>query len=263
MKATISLLLALAVSFACYGDDAGTAKSNTPEDSEVGALFSKCEAPPFGEKVKDYKETVGFLTKNSSSGIPQNKLQELAQFAYKQSCYVKSNGNNKDKFRALGLSDEDIASKSITSLALKYWSKEFQAYIQKHVMQEKKISVQDFAVDGPSLAKEKSLVEISGWYVGENNGNMGSLYSNYNDFLLVKYSNIYRPSASLLLDDASHKLREKLLSCQADIRQQGCQVTLRGVAIVCEITNGYGVSHEEACINAGIEPNEDSAYLPN
>lgn len=263
MKATFSLILALAASFACYGEEEGTAKSSAPEDSQVGAPISKCEAPPFGEKVKDYKETISVLTKNNPSGVPQKKLQELAQFAYKQSCYVKSNGSNKDKFRALDVSDEDIESMSITSLALKYWSKEFSVYIQNYVMQAKTISVQEFSIDGPSLAKKKSLVEISGWYVGENNGNMGSLYSNSNDFLLVKYSNVYRPSVPLLLDDASHNLRKRLLSCQADFRQQGCLVTLRGVAIICEITNGYGVSHQEPCINAGIEPNEDSDYLPN
>ena len=257
---TITFLFALSVFPACYADDDVSDKSGAAEVTQSDALLPMCEKPPFGAKSKDYRETTDHITRRSPiGGIPPEKSKALLLFSYKKACYVKNNGRNLDQFLALGLSGKDIADKSITSLAISYWGKAVNVYIQKYVLDSKDITVRDFVIDGPVLARQNALVDISGWYAAEND----NLYSDQNDYFLVKYSGMYRPSVALLLDTASRNLREKLLTCKTDASKQGCQVKIRGVAIICEMTNAYGASHEEPCINAGAEPDEGLSYLPD
>ncbi len=113
-------------------------------------------------------------------------------------------------------------------------------------------TIREFAIDGPRLAADSARLTLSGVYVLE--GRVGYLYANHHSVELAQsvYEPTTQPRVAVLTDDASRDLRAKLLSCQTDpiSAQTGCAVSIRGNATICGVTNGFGASHDEPCLNA-------------
>jgi hypothetical protein len=113
-------------------------------------------------------------------------------------------------------------------------------------------TIREFVIDGPQLAADSARLNLSGVYVLE--GRVGYLYTNHHSVELAHsvYEPTTQPRVAVLTDDASRELRAKLLSCQTDpvSAQTGCTVSIRGNATVCGVSNGFGATHDEPCLNA-------------
>jgi hypothetical protein len=114
------------------------------------------------------------------------------------------------------------------------------------------MTIREFVIDGPQLAADSARLTLNGVYVLE--GRVGYLYTNHHSIELAHsvYEPTTQPRVAVLTDDASRDLRAKLLSCQTDptSAQTGCAVIVRGNATICGVTNGFGASHDEPCLNA-------------
>jgi flagellar biosynthesis GTPase FlhF len=119
------------------------------------------------------------------------------------------------------------------------------------------ISVKDFVLDGQKLASNGAKVSIGGLYTRrDNRGNISYLYADRVDLMTTDRSNIYKPAVRLLTDKASREFREKLLTCDSSsLYQLSCWVTVLGHATPCSISNAFGTTREELCVEV-----EDGRY---
>lgn len=112
------------------------------------------------------------------------------------------------------------------------------------------ISFRDFIVDGPTLAKNLTTIELIGAYIRE--GNVSVLYENMESLEMAHYGpgNMSPPrDIPLLTDQASHKFRETQYSCdQQAAYGAGCMMVVRGIATTCSLTNAFGAVTETPCI---------------
>lgn len=114
------------------------------------------------------------------------------------------------------------------------------------------MSVRNFVIDGPTLAAQHAKVRLVGSYL--LSGNVGVLYADSQAVIMARYqADVGRqPSVPLLTEDASHKLREVLLSCDSNpsTGQVGCQIEIHGHATMCTLSNTFGAAHNTPCLEA-------------
>lgn len=111
------------------------------------------------------------------------------------------------------------------------------------------ISVRNFAIDGPSLAKRRARVELTGIYA--KNGQINVLYANSTDWAIA-YNGQIPPGGlvPLLTDDASHAVREQMFTCSSVYPGSGCPLTVRGTVILCYERNVFGSENDGVpCLN--------------
>jgi hypothetical protein len=111
------------------------------------------------------------------------------------------------------------------------------------------IGVADFSVDAPSLARARAHVKISGSYAFYDG--LERLFADQYSLTLSRYAPNagVRPSVILETDNASHSLRERLQSCQAN-PYATCQVVILGTAGFCVLSNAFGVVKSTPCLHA-------------
>jgi hypothetical protein len=109
------------------------------------------------------------------------------------------------------------------------------------------ISVQNFELDGADLAGRTAKLAVSGAYVRE--GNLDVLYTD-TQAAGMAYGGVRRPKVPLLIDNAPRELRERLQNCRTDLSTTriGCAVTVLGHATRCTVTNAFGTTREEPCL---------------
>lgn len=98
----------------------------------------------------------------------------------------------------------------------------------------RRMAIEDFIVDGPQLVKHHTPVELHGVFSHETN-------------LMYDWFSTAEPEKDgvfLLLDDASHDLRQLLYECGAGF----CAIRVTGEATMCVLTNQFGASHSEPCV---------------
>ena len=127
-----------------------------------------------------------------------------------------------------------------------------QPIMGAHSQSYEPMSVQDFVIDGPSLAKRQAHIRIMGFYVTQ--GSVGMLYADQQAIIMARYhSNVSTPpSVPMLADEASHKLRSALVSCDSNpgSAQMGCQIEVSGYVSHCTLTNVFGAAREGPCFIA-------------
>jgi hypothetical protein len=227
----------------------------------------RCEAPPYGASMDAYKV---FIAETRQSGDAQSPVaQKLSREAVEllaKICKMKYYAADRTELYRAGFTPEDIDHSSTVMLTgeylgvIKYVA--FQALVHgeqaakpgapsQPTSDYQSVSVRDFAVDGAKLAAQNAKVSLTGSYILQ--GNLGMLYTDMQAVIMTRYHPDAgtQPNVPLLTNDASHKLRQRLLSCQTDpsAAQVGCTVKIRGQATMCPLTNALGAAHEAPCVN--------------
>lgn len=113
------------------------------------------------------------------------------------------------------------------------------------------VTVRNFVIDGPRLAAKHAKIKLIGSYVRQGNASM--LYADTQAVIMARYHSDAgtQPSVVLLTDDASHKLREALVSCDSNpgASQVGCQIEILGEATICTLNNVFGATHNAPCVD--------------
>jgi TonB C terminal len=214
---------------------------------------SRCTTPPYGDTPDNYETVIASDKKVTAKfgdavGAASKYISDQALI---EACKVKFEHAGRDDFHKHGITDADIAVTSPVGLAAQYMNfTSFQHEQQSHQNNYRAISVRDFVIDGPSLAASHAKVKMNGSYILQG---VPTLYADSNAVISAKY---YRggptqPHVALLTDDASHQLREALVSCDSDPArgQTGCQIEIRGEATMCGVTNAFGATQRVPCVN--------------
>jgi hypothetical protein len=270
LRIAISLLMLISVFFltACDGA-APSQRSPKPIATPVAATAptpavpaipakSQCEAPPYGDTQENYTRFSNSMQGASADPAVAKMLQIISQMAISTACKIKFENADRTEYHTWGISDDDIAVTSPVGLALQDINYHNHLGAKSEPVKEtyQTISVRNFVIDGPHLAATHAKVDLVGVYVLQ--GSLGMLYTDTQAVIMAKYNSAIstQPSVALLTDDASHKLREDLLSCSSNPGAQlGCKVEIRGEATICTLSNAFGAAKEEPCING-----EDGGY---
>jgi hypothetical protein len=227
----------------------------------------RCEAPPYGASMDAYKVFISEARQSgdAESPVAQKHSREAVELLAKI-CKMKYDAADRTELYRAGFTPEDIDHSSTVMLTSEYLGiikyVAFQSIV--HGQQAPKpgapplppsdyqsVSVRDFAVDGPKLAAENAKVSLTGSYILQ--GNLGRLYADMQAVIMTRYHPDAgtQPNVPLLTDDASRRLRQRLLSCQTDpsAAKVGCTVKIRGQATMCPLTNALGATHEAPCVN--------------
>lgn len=128
--------------------------------------------------------------------------------------------------------------------------------------------IETFILDGRELAAKRIPVRLSGFYILQ--GRLEAIYGSRLEAIRATQGTGtgQAPRAVLLTDNASRDLRKRLLECQSNptLSQVGCQITVNGIATSCTVSNIYGVSHIEPCVNVEdgyVEQGISSAGRPS
>lgn len=122
------------------------------------------------------------------------------------------------------------------------------------------MSFRDFVVDGLTLAKKSTPVELTGVYTRQ--GEVAVLYENQNALIMERVGPGEAgstPTIPLLTDAASHRFREMQYSCdsQQSYGTLGCILVVRGIATMCSLTNAFGAETDSPCIE--VQDGDDGA----
>ena len=267
LRIAISRLMLISVFFLTACDGAAPSQpSPKPIATPVAATAptpavpakSQCEAPPYGDTEENYTRFSDSMQGASADPAVAKMLQIVSQMAISTACKIKFENADRTEYHTWGISDDDIAVTSPVGLALQDINYHNHLGAKSEPVKEtyQTISVRNFVIDGPHLAATHARVDLVGVYVLQ--GSLGMLYTDTQAVIMAKYNSAIstQPSVALLTDDASHKLREDLLSCSSNPGAQlGCKVEIRGEATICTLSNAFGAAKEEPCING-----EDGGY---
>lgn len=219
---------------------------------------AQCDAPPYGDTQENYAKFSSSMHITGADPTVAKMLQFVSQEAISKACKIKFENADRAEYHTWGISDDDIAVTSTSGLAVQDINYHTQRLAKSEPVKNpyQTISVRNFVIDGPQLAAAHAKVDLVGVYILQ--GSLGMLYTDTQAVVMAKYNSEIstQPSVALLTDDASHKLREDLLSCSSNSGAQlGCKVEIRGEATICTLTNNFGASREAPCING-----EDGGY---
>lgn len=234
------------------------------------AFGATCDSAPYGDSQESYEKLVtGFSAGADKMGRPDitRELAFMAQQAAKSACKVKLEGADRTEFHSLGLTNQDIETYGVSVLAFGYLTRKVNKQVQessgaKAASSPKQRSyeqttVKDFVLDAPTLLAKHAGVRVQGQYVKD--GNIDMLYANLMGVAMAQDTS--QPHIYLRPEHASRSLREKMLNCASDpaTSQLGCPLALSGVADDCVLTNGFGASRHEICLD--VEDVDDTAVL--
>jgi hypothetical protein len=111
------------------------------------------------------------------------------------------------------------------------------------------ITVETFALDGRDLAAKEREVTLTGVYLRENN--LEHLYSDIRAAMLATRQGLQQLYVPLLTENATREFRKYLLTCQSNptSAQLGCSMTVLGRATTCTLSNAFGATREEPCVD--------------
>lgn len=94
-----------------------------------GAEANKCDAPPYGDAVQNYKAMYSAFAQASAAqpGLPPNALTGMLQAALTEACNAKFNHGSRATYYRAGLSDSYINDASTTALANAWFNLRNQA----------------------------------------------------------------------------------------------------------------------------------------
>jgi hypothetical protein len=109
------------------------------------------------------------------------------------------------------------------------------------------MTVNDFVIDSPKLVASHARVAIHGQYVKE--GSVDMLYTDMRAVIMTQYGAQAR--IPLFSDSATRALRAKMLECASNpgTFKYGCQISIKGRAVDCSLSNAFGANHHDACID--------------
>jgi len=233
-----------------------TARNKALASEELGEQPSDCSRPPYRDTVAKFKAfTAKYQATDATSLIGVLEV----------TCRAKFDGGSRRALYTVGLTDQEIATSSTTTLASIWMDATLKALgaappvgdagsarRSKSAEDYQIVSVRDLVIDGPKLAAAHALVKVTGSYVLQ--GNVGMLYPDMQAVMMPRYGGQMgrQPSIPILTDNSSHELREALVSCDSDpsAAQVGCQVEIQGEVTMCSVTNGFGANSRAPCIDA-------------
>lgn len=228
---------------------------DSPTSKTPPATDARCTGPPYGDTPEHFDTFKNAI--DSNPGVVGQILHIEARDAIRRACAIKFAGADRTEFHKLGITDFDIDFVSTVGLASAYMGKKakqgmLEARRNALPPQPRVLTVGNFAIDGPSLAREHTLVSVSGYYILQHGVPM--LYPDVMAVIMVRYhEGITTPaSVGMVIDEASHKLRAALQFCDSNpgTAQTGCQVNITGRAQLCTLTNVFGAMREMPCLNA-------------
>jgi len=236
--------------------DGGASQGSGTSDTLVAphAQDVKCGSPPYGDTVENYTDMMeSFKRIQIPYDDPDSKMmRSLFADALVKACKVKIEHADRSEFHRIGIEDKIIDMLGTVALAGQYRvaiSK--QPGHQIPAPEYKFISVHQFAVDGPSLVSARTKVKLSGFYIRQ--GNVALLYADTQAVIMARFHPEVgtQPSVPLLIDHASHSVRENMVNCDSNPSsgQVGCQLTIRGSATMCSLNNSFGASRDTPCVN--------------
>jgi hypothetical protein len=131
---------------------------------------------------------------------------------------------------------EDDRRRRSTALAQVIRAEEARGYAR--------VTVKDLYLDGKSYAASGARVAVRGFFKASGRHDE-RLYSSYDDFMMHSFQSTEALYIGLLTENASRRLRESLLSCQA-----GCNVTILGHVDQCLETRLLSGTSNEVCLVA-------------
>lgn len=214
-----------------------------------------CTKPPFGDSDQNYQQ---FVLNGEVASKGDLKLAQFITVVEKlelmSACDAKYHKRGIQKYNQMGLSKSDLSKHSvveIASYAMNWKARQGNTALNQTDASPRRISVQQFAIEGPKLASEGIKVLVSGSYIRE--GDAEFLYTNSTaiEMQMAPGSPMYEPHIPLLTNDASDQARTKFLSCSEDpaASQVGCSVTIEGTATNCEQTSAFGGKRSLPCID--------------
>ena len=229
----------------------------------VRAHDERCEAPPYGASMAAYQAFVAETHQSGEAGSPAAKDPGAPLAVLTKVCKMKYDAADRTELYRAGFTPQDIDDSSTVMLTaeylgvLKYVAFQSLAHGQRAVEpgvpppdEFQPVSVRNFASDGAKLAAANAKVSLTGSYILQDN--RGVLYEDIQAVMKMRFHPEAgsQPSVPLLTDDASPRVRRRLLACQTDpsAAQVGCTVTIRGLATTCRLTDALGAAHEGLCV---------------
>jgi hypothetical protein len=222
-----------------------------------GEQAGHCSRPPYGDTVAKFKAfTAKYQATDATSLI---SILEMT-------CRAKFDGGDRKALYTVGLTDQEINTTSTATLAATWMNATVRALGADppsvtgkigSLEDYKAMSVREFVVDGPQLASRHGKVRLSGAYVLQ--GSVAMLYTDSQAIMMTRYNPQAGslPTVALLTDEASHQLRDILVSCDSNpaTAQIGCEIAIRGRATTCTLNNAFGATREVPCVAV-----EDGGY---
>lgn len=220
--------------------------------SQAFAHSPNCLRAPYGASQAQFETFIEAAASGAqSSGPPPAVMVNLAKAELRMACAAKYKHAGLPHYAALGISTQQIARDSVTQLA------EIDMTAENHRIQQESqpvsITVSQFAINGPTMAKNGAAVSIQGAYARD--GSMEYLFGDQQSAIEAEDQDgtypYYIPRVVLLTEDAKEAARSALLQCAQTQPGEtgGCFVTVVGTVTTCVETTVYGGSKQVPCLD--------------
>lgn len=214
---------------------------------------SSCPAPWRKVQPNQQPDSVPAQPVPVNPALDQKCEQELRMNSWTPDCLAwKQQKDAEDAARRRKEEQEREAAQERARAQQEEAQKKYQEAVSQQVQEEKErgyepMTIEDFQLDGKSLAAHDAKVALEGFYA--KLGNVEYLMPSAMAVASLRQSGASDQGVALLTDDAARNVRKYFLECRNDVTGSlfGCHITVLGRATMCEKTTFLAKS-DEACI---------------